>query len=54
MSPWGAGGPGSRRLRPASPPLKDASGAAARLGCAESLTGGPLAGLAWGCGQGLR
>jgi hypothetical protein len=45
---------GPRTVRPASPRLKDAVGAASRSGYARSLTRGPLTGLGRGYGQGLR
>ena len=40
-----AAGVGPRTVRPVSPRLKTAFGAAARLGCAEVLTRGTLPGL---------
>jgi len=45
---------GPRTVRPGSPRLKAACGAASRLGFAEALTRGPLPGLGREYGQGLR
>lgn len=47
-------GVGPRTVRPGSPRLKAAFGAATRLGFAKALTRGPLPGLGRESGQGLR